>query len=219
MAANALRASAFITVGGEAILVGSERYDKIIGTLTEWTEAIVEEKIARYKLDAVDDAEWNALISDKNVLSDVLEEQHERRLSGVSTQALARTLYAKGPRLLDAIATDGTQPARARIDALRELRMQSGFGADEDGLTNAQKFTLTINIGDTSTEIGGPPITPGGQLTPASRNLTSGVMPGPTIIDQWVGFEGYDMLGAPRGDMASGEFLDEISAGVEDLDQ
>ena len=150
MAASALQTKAFITVGGEAILVGSERYDKIIGTLTEWTEGITEEKNARYKLDVAGDAEWNALISDKVVIADVLQEQHERRLSGASTQSLARTLYAKGPRLLDAIANDATQPARSRIDALRELRMQSGFGADEDGLTNAQKFTLTINVGEVS---------------------------------------------------------------------
>ena len=213
MATNALQTKAFITVGGEAILVGSERYDKIIGTLTEWTEAIVEEKICRYKLDVVDDVEWNALISDKNVLSDVLEEQHERRLSGASTQALARTLYAKGPRLLDGIANDATQPARARIDALRELRMQSGFGTSEDGETLGQKFTLTINVGETTTTVGGPVITPG-----PHNLLTPEVMPGPTIIDQWVGWEGYDMLGAPPralADMASGEFLDEITAGIE----
>ena len=44
-------------------------------------------------------------------------------------------------------------------------------------------------------------------------------MPGP-IIDQWVGFEGYDMLGAPSERMSSlGSFLDEITAGVGDLDQ
>jgi hypothetical protein len=216
MAASALQRRAFITVGGETTLNGSERYEKILETLTEWTEGIVEEKIARYKLDVIDDIEWGALISDKAVIADVLQEQHERRLSGASTQALARTFCAKGPRLLDTIVNDVTQPARARIDALRELRMQSGFATTEDGLPGGQKFSLVINIGD-----GAPRVI---NVTPGPHNLTPGVTRGPTIDAGAVystppaSPDGYDALSAPPYALgaASRSFLDEVGAGLED---
>jgi hypothetical protein len=218
MSTTALQRRAFITVGGETILIGSEHYEMILETLTVWTEGITEEKIARYKLDVIDDAEWSALISDKAVISDVLQGQHERRLSGASTQALARTFYAKGPRLLDTIANDATQPARTRIDALRELRMQSGFATAEDGAMAGQKFTLTINVGEVKTQVGGPVI----DVTQGPHNLTSGVTfggltSGPTIdASGRGGVSDYDRMGAPpRGGEYPSNTLDEITAGIE----
>jgi hypothetical protein len=207
MPATARQSPTFIAVSGEVILAGSARYDKVLEVLTEWTDGITEEKIARFKLGVTSDAEWDALISDRDVIAAIMDLQHERKLSGASTQALARTFYAKGPKLLDGIANDSTQPARARIDALRELRMQAGFGTDEDGWQGGQKFSLVINIGD-----GAPRVI---NVTPGPHNLQSTSEADARNLTPGVSRNGAAVDASPRPRF--GPFLDEPGEELEDV--
>ena len=86
------------------------------------------------------------------------------------------------PALFQA-AKDGRETLASRVEAYKLARILAGIDGREATDIAPEKFTLTINIGDTSTEIGGPVIdvTPPPKVSEGFKDLTSEVTPGVTF--------------------------------------
>src|SRR5262249_56137806 len=88
--------------------------------------------------------------------------EHERRVrNGDAAKEAAAKLFAEAPEVLGDILRDKQANARHRIEAARELRAAAGTGAE--GTPTAERFTITINLGEDHKLVVDKPIRP---LTP-----------------------------------------------------
>ena len=72
-------------------------------------------------------------------------------------------------------AKDTRETLASRVEAYKLARVLAGVGEKETGEIPAEKFTLTINIGETSTVVGGPVITDQAPGPSRLRDVTPGV--------------------------------------------
>ena len=69
-------------------------------------------------------------------------------------------------------AKDTRETLASRVEAYKLARVLAGIGERETGAEAPEKFTLTINIGDESVKVGGPPVI---DMTPGPQNLVEAV--------------------------------------------
>lgn len=109
-------------------------------------------------------------------------------------------------------AKDSRETLASRVEAFKLARVLGGIGEKDPNEIAPEKFTLTINVGDTSTTVGGPVI----DVTPGPHNLrvpdsdqlfefTSGVKDGATGLndDLTGGFLDWEAQGARKESGAS----------------
>jgi hypothetical protein len=122
---------------------------ELVQDLARFAEGLVTEKDIkrRYRFDA---AVWEELGSNDSLIAAVEDEKTKRIRSGVLKKERAQALVTSAPAVLGEILLDKNASPKHRIDSAKALDGFAVGGSDGAGVPAADKFTITINIGDDS---------------------------------------------------------------------
>jgi hypothetical protein len=138
--------TAAVTVAGEKVTLASDAGQALVEDLTRYAEQLIDDEELRAAW-GMSTKELAALKNDPAVFEAVQSNKNRREQDGSAAREAARKAFIKAPRVLEHILADPHTPARARIEASRELRSAAGFPFDQQSGRGGEVLHVTINLG------------------------------------------------------------------------
>jgi hypothetical protein len=118
---------------------------EFIADMARFADNLLSEKQVKKKY-KFDDATWEALGKDDELISKIEEEKIRRIRTGQQKREKAQQLVVKAPDVLDAIMMDASASPRHRVDAIKVLDDFSATGPA--AAPAADRFIIQINLGE-----------------------------------------------------------------------
>jgi hypothetical protein len=117
---------------------------EFVSDMARYGEGLLDEKAIKRKY-YFDDATWEALGSDDELVRAIEREKIRRVRTGQQKRERAQTLVTQAPDVLSGILLDNSASARHRIDSAKTL---NDFAANpsESTPTSDSRFIITINL-------------------------------------------------------------------------
>jgi hypothetical protein len=113
---------------------------------TRAAEGLITDKELAEKYE-LSPADWQNITKDV-ALGRAIRAERERRVhNGAAVREAAAKHFVKAPGILDGIMSDAYSNPRHKIEAIRELR-QTAIGDNTDRPAEADRFIITINLGE-----------------------------------------------------------------------
>ena len=100
---------------------------------------------AKYEIEP---ANWTQITQSKAIRLAVNAEHERRMLNGTAAQEAAARIFTESPEVMGSILRDQQANPRHRVEASRELRATARFDDDEKPSADAERFVITINLGN-----------------------------------------------------------------------
>jgi hypothetical protein len=113
---------------------------EFISDMCRFSEGIIGEKALRKKYRLFDEAAWEKL-NDDDLVRAIDQELTLRIRDGSAKREKSQALIVKGPDILDSIASDSSQSARHRVDAIKVL---DSFTGGPESAPAADRFIISI---------------------------------------------------------------------------
>ena len=134
-----------VILRGVRVPLASDVGYAFITDLSRNKERLFSDQQVREKYD-IAPADWTTIAQNK-ALRLLVNAEHERRmLNGAAAQEAAAKVFAESPEVMGSILRDQQANPRHRIEASKELRATARFDDEKPG-TDAEHFTITINLG------------------------------------------------------------------------
>jgi hypothetical protein len=119
---------------------------EFIADMCRFAEGVLTEaQVKRRWQKIVDDATWNRLGEDEELITLIQAEKIRRIRSGQTAREKAQLHAIKAPDILDRIMTDESISPRHKIEASREMRAIAATGPE--AAPTAERYVITINLG------------------------------------------------------------------------
>ena len=128
--------------------IDGERRREFICDLARFAEGVLTEKWVRRKYHFFDDAAWEKLGDDDQLVEEIENEKLRRIRDGTTARERAQVLYAETPTVLGSILNDDGASPRHRIESARELRQIADNGPEAAPAAASDRFQIIINLGD-----------------------------------------------------------------------
>jgi hypothetical protein len=108
--------------------IDGELRHEFICDLARFAEGVLTEKWVRRKYHFFDDAAWEKLGDDDQLVEEIENEKLRRIRDGTTARERAQVLYAETPTVLGSILHDDGASPRHRIESAKELRVVAANG-------------------------------------------------------------------------------------------
>ena len=136
-----------ITLRGVAVPLNSDVGGAFITDLSRNKERLLSDDRVCEKYD-IQPANWTQITQSKAIRLAVNAEHERRMLNGTAAQEAAARIFTESPEVMGAILRDQQANPRHRVEASRELRATARFDDDEKPSADAERFVITINLGN-----------------------------------------------------------------------
>jgi hypothetical protein len=119
---------------------------EFISDMARFSEQVLSEQAIRKKYRMFDDAAWQKLGADDDLVRAIEAESVRRIRDGSAKREKAQKLVVAAPDVLSGILLDNTANARHRIDSAKELNNFAAPLAGQ-GAPMADRFIIQINLG------------------------------------------------------------------------
>jgi hypothetical protein len=126
--------------------ITSDMGRQFVTDCTRAAEGLITDKELAEKYE-LSPADWQNITKDV-ALGRAIRAERERRVhNGAAVREAAAKHFVKAPGILDGIMSDAYSNPRHKIEAIRELR-QTAIGDNTDRPAEADRFIITINLGE-----------------------------------------------------------------------
>jgi hypothetical protein len=126
--------------------ITSDMGRQFVTDCTRAAEGLITDKELAEKYE-LSPADWQNITKDV-ALGRAIRAERERRVhNGAAVREAAAKHFLKAPGILDGIMSDAYSNPRHKIEAIRELR-QTAIGDNTDRPAEADRFIITINLGE-----------------------------------------------------------------------
>jgi len=136
-----------ITLRGVAVPLNSDVGGAFITDLSRNKERLLSDDRVCEKYD-IQPANWTQITQSKAIRLAVNAEHERRMLNGTAAQEAAARIFTESPEVMGSILRDQQANPRHRVEASRELRATARFDDDEKPSADAERFVITINLGN-----------------------------------------------------------------------
>jgi hypothetical protein len=138
----------------QALITNTE----FLADMARFAEGLASEKDIRKK-HRLAESEWTRLGNDDELIETIKREKERRIRNGLHAREKAQQVFVKAPAVLDEILSDKSVSPRHRIESSRELRAIASVSPET--VAPAERFVITINLGNNEVIHVSKPITPG----------------------------------------------------------
>ena len=111
------------------------------------SEGIYDEQFLRTKYHFVDDATWERLGQDDELVEKIMLLRAARVRSGATKRELAQKHMVRAPEVLNNIMTNPEASYRHVVDAIKTMDALADPGPTHAPTSDSERFTITINLG------------------------------------------------------------------------
>jgi hypothetical protein len=152
-----MAALSYVPVVAFGEVISRERFPDFLEDLARLEEGVITQAYLMDKWRLCPVLDVPEIVRNDTLKRMVRIRKHERKINGAAARELARVAYPDAVGEVGKVVMDKVTPPKVKIDGARELRQMTGFD-DVSDKTAAERFTLTIIVGDTQTHISnGPP--------------------------------------------------------------
>lgn len=146
----------FLCLRSAPVDLTSDEGSRFVVDCTRAAEGLITDKELQ-EIYELAPADWIAITKDQALGRAIRVERDRRVKTGVAAREAAAKYFVKAPSILDGIMTDQQSNPRHKIEAIKELR-QTAIGDNADRPAQADRFIITIDLGEGHVETYNKPI-------------------------------------------------------------